>query len=125
MRLYISSSEPSNQLQTLAEFVMRLYAPMWFTVQLNLYCTDGSRNLWKTINVSRYLKEELKTVVDPVIQRNTFFRDPEAIILSMMTDERQSTRELGQHRILRAREKKQKAIRNYNIPSLNFVYRPH
>lgn len=120
MRLYISSSEPSNQLQTLAEFVMRVYAPMWFTIKLNPYCTDGPRNLWKTINVSRYLQNELKTVIDPIIQRNGYFGHPEAIILSMITDDRQPIRELGLRRILRARTVRKRGIRQYNIPPLNF-----
>lgn len=120
LRLYISFQVPSNQLQTLAEFIMKVYAPMWFTIKLNPYCTDGPRNLWKAINVSRYLKNELKTVVDPIIQRNGYFGHPEAIILSMITDDRQPIRELGLRRILRARRERKEGIRHYNIPSLNF-----
>ena len=120
MRLYISTLEPSNKLQTLAEFIMKVYAPMWFTIKLNPYCTDGPRNLWKTINVSRYLKDELKTVVDPIIQRNGYFGHPETIILSMITDDRQPIREFGLRRILRARKEKKEGIRYYKIPPLNF-----
>lgn len=121
MRLYISSPEPSKELQILAEFIVKVYAPMWFTIKANPYCTDGPRNLWKTINLSRYLANELKAVIDPVLQRNGFFGHPEAILLSMITDERQVIRELGFNRILQARRVQKDGIRYFRIPPFNFT----
>ena len=35
----------------------------------------------------RYQMDELKAIVDPVIQRNSYFAHPENLLLSMMTDD--------------------------------------
>lgn len=97
-------------------------------------CTQGARHLFDTVRMSRYLPEELKVVVDPVIQRNAYFGHPENILLAMLTDERKHIRELGFRRILKARATEKlpkkitkkrkstetKAIREFAIPKLNF-----
>jgi len=53
--------------------------------------------------LSRYLTDELKEIIDPVIQRNGYFGHPENILLSMITDERKQIRDLRMRRILKAR----------------------
>jgi len=87
--------------------------------------------------IRNYLQVSLSTVrteVDkPVIQRNAYFGHPENIILAMLTDERKHIRELGLRRILKVRKKEKfpkttkrrrteetEAIREFNIPKLNF-----
>ena len=113
---------------------MKVYAPSWFAIKMKPSCTQGARHLFKTVCMSRYLPEELKVVIDPVIQRNAYFGHPENILLAMLTDERKHIRELGLRRILKARTivklpkrttKKRKstkttAIREFAIPKLNF-----
>ena len=42
-----------------------------------LSCKDGVRHVYNTILKSRYLTDDLKKVIDPVIQRNAFFSHPE------------------------------------------------
>jgi hypothetical protein len=134
LRLYIGTKNPSTNLQILTNFVMKVYAPSWFAIKMKPSCTEGARHLFKTVCMSRYLPEELKVVIDPVIQRNAYFGHPENILLAMLTDERKHIRELGLRRILKARTivklpkrttKKRKstkttAIREFAIPKLNF-----
>ena len=103
LRLYVATSEPSEQLKTLSTYIVRVYIPMWFCIKTKPSCKDGARHLWKTIYLSRYLSPELKRVIDPVLQRNSFFAHPENLILSMITDERIHIRQLGLRRILKAR----------------------
>ena len=71
-------------------------------------------------NVTRYLKNVLKTVVGHNIQRDGYFGQPEIKILSNVTDNKQPIRKLVLRSILRARREKKKEIRLYNIPSFNF-----
>lgn len=122
LRLYIATEKPSEHLKTIAEFILKVYAPMWFTIKSKPSCKDGSKHLWMQMNRSRYLPDDIKTVVDPVIQRNGFFGHPENILLAMLTDERQAIRELGLRRIMRARASKTRlrVVRYFEVPPLNF-----
>jgi len=122
LRLYVATKEPSNCLSTITEFVLKVYAPVWFAVKSKPSCKDGAKHLWMLANKSRYLPDYLKSIVDPVIQRNAFFAHPENVLLSMITDERKSIRELGIRRIMKARSSKkpQRGIRIFHPPSLNF-----
>ncbi|KAL4712560.1 hypothetical protein ACJJTC_007576 [Scirpophaga incertulas] len=66
--------------------------------------------------------DELKAVIDPVIERNGFFAHPEHVMITMTQDPRKHIRELGLRRIIKARERdqKRKTIRTYVAPKLNF-----
>ena len=122
LRFYIATEKPSENLKTIAQFVLKVYAPMWFTIKSKPSCKDGSKHLWMQMNRSRYLPDDIKTVVDPVIQRNGYFGHPENILLTMLTDERSAIRELGLRRIMRARASKTRlrGVRCFEVPTLNF-----
>ena len=121
LRLYVASECPSDNLKTLATYVVRVYGPMWFHIKMKPSCKDGSLHLWRTISRSRYLPKVYKAVIDPVIQRNGFFGHPENILLGMITDTRKHIRALGLRRILRSRnECKETGVREFDIPKLNF-----
>lgn len=121
LRLYISTKEPSHELKTLTTYILKVYAPLWFSIKVHSSCKDGAQHLWKTVKLSRYLSEDLKNIIDPVIQRNGYFAHPENILLAMISDERQHIRELGIRRILKARtQAKGKQVRLFNIPKINF-----
>jgi len=74
--VYISSVKPSQQLVTLATFVMKVYSPVWFHIKTSSSCTEGPRHLHRMIAFSQYLPKEMRAIVDPVIQRNAFFGHP-------------------------------------------------
>ncbi|KAK4880956.1 hypothetical protein RN001_004275 [Aquatica leii] len=123
LRLYISSENPSSSLMKLTEFIMNVYAPMWFSIKSQPTCNYGAKHLLKSIRLSRYLEKDLRDIVDPVIQRNGFFGHNENIILSMISDERKHIRELGLRRILKARSvlpQKTKNVRVFKLSALCF-----
>jgi hypothetical protein len=122
LRLYVASECPSDNLKTLAIYMVRVYAPMWFYIKMKPSCKDGSMHLWRTISRSHYLPEVFKAVIDPVIQRNGFFGHPESILLGMITDSRKHIRALGFRRILRSRNecRQENGIREFVIPKLRF-----
>ena len=57
---YIGTSNPSTQLKKLTEFIMRVYAPMWFFIKCNGKVKDAPINLWRSISLSRYLDDDLR-----------------------------------------------------------------
>lgn len=127
LRAYIAIKNPSPSLKILTEYILRVYAKVWFLVKTVPFCTSGALHLWKLIQYSRYLSDELKAVVDPVIQRNGFYGHPENIILNMIFDSRRHIRELGYRKILSCRSKEKEnpinlrdTIRKFEIPKFNF-----
>jgi len=67
LRLYISKQNPEKHLVTLVNYIVKVYAPIWFEIKSKPSCTDGSHHLFRMIHYSRYLSTELKRIVDPVI----------------------------------------------------------
>ncbi|GBN12351.1 hypothetical protein AVEN_86981-1, partial [Araneus ventricosus] len=88
---------------------------------MNHSCTSGSKHLWNVIKNSRFLSDDLKKVVDPVISRNTFMAHLENLLLRMLAVERQHMRELFVRRIIKARRSSSTVERRrFVVPKLNF-----
>lgn len=66
LRLYISSDHPSENLINLVTFLMRVYAPVWFTIKAKPVFTEGPHHLFKIINNSKDLHNDIKTIIHPV-----------------------------------------------------------
>ena len=121
LRLYIASDTPSEQLITVTTFIMRVYAPTWFQIKRNSSYSQGPGNLWFMISNSRYLTDNLKSVIYPVIQRNAYFAHTENILVAMLSDSRQEIRKLAFNRIMVARNQTRTAApREFIVPKLNF-----
>jgi hypothetical protein len=121
LRLYVSTSEPSDTLKTIVLFIMKVYVPTWFEIKVNSSSQDGVRNIFKTVQSLQKLNQVTKDIVAPVIQRNAYFAHVENILLCMLQDERNHIRELAWRKIKKARrDSKEKSIRTYKIPDLNF-----
>ncbi|GBN34425.1 hypothetical protein AVEN_82304-1 [Araneus ventricosus] len=116
LRLYITTDSPSQSLYTRAENIMKVYAPLWFTIKIHLSCKDGSKHVFESTKKSRYLSAELKATIDPLIQRN----GSENLLIVMITDDRNFIRELGLGRIMAARASKSIGLRKFTIPDFNF-----
>jgi len=111
----------TENLKILAEFILKVYGPMWFYIKMNPFCTSGSKHLWKTIQFSRYLPENLKQIIDPVFERRAYLGSLENILICMLFDDRENIRKLVVSKIIEARKNKKKGtIRCFKIPPLNF-----
>ena len=120
LRLYVATSNPHGPLILLAEFVMKVYARVWFCIKTKPSCKYGGLHVWETINFSRYLDDSLRQIIDPVIQRNAFFAHPENMLLCMLVDDGRHVRELGLRRILKDNKAKLSfTVRQLEIPALN------
>lgn len=100
---------------------------MWFSIRCQPMCPNGPENVMKTIRLSRY-SDEVTRIIDPVIQRNSFFAHNESILLAMLVDERPLIRKLALRRIIKARNAStctttstRDGIRKFRIPELNFA----
>ena len=87
LRLYAATEEPSATLKTIAEYIMKVYAPIWFSIRFASSSQNGPHHLFKTIELTRNFSDEVKNIVNPVIQRNAFYAHSENILLSMINDE--------------------------------------
>lgn len=124
LRLYVSIPAPSENLVEIATFINKVYAPMWFNIKTKPTIKDAPLNLWRTIRLSRYLREDLREIIDKTIQRNAFFAHSESLLVAMLADERRHIRELAMRRILSIRTKESAAqgkIRKFEIPTINFL----
>ena len=123
LRLYISQLSPTNELKILASYIVKTYAPVWFDVKRYHSVKYGPKHIFKVVKTTRHFPDNIKKVIDPVIQRNAFFCHPENMLLAMIVDERRHIRELGYKKILEARNQQlnRKYVRTFTPPSINFV----
>ena len=117
--LYVSSESSSKELVLLTDYVLKVYAPVWFNIKLEPQCYKEAKYLWLMVHLSCFLPNDIRAVVHKCIQRNAFFANPENILLTMLVDERQEIKELAARRIKVARKTQQAAIRKFKVPTLN------
>ncbi|GBN51808.1 hypothetical protein AVEN_207568-1 [Araneus ventricosus] len=87
-RLHLSEESPTPELQEIVVFILKSYAPMWFSIKASKYFTEGPKLVYQSIQSSRYLPDDLRNIVYPVIERNGFFAHPEHLMLAMIQDNR-------------------------------------
>lgn len=120
LRLYASYEKPTIHLENLAIFVMKVYIPFWFHVKNNPLAIDGSRNLFKYIQLVRELPQSVQVHVYDAIQRNGFYAHPENILLGMITDNDKNIRQDGYAKILTCRERQSTRVRLFTVPLIQF-----
>ena len=121
MRLFVATSDPSDNLIRITTYIMKVYVPMWYDIKRNHSIENGAKHVHQMITRSRSLDASTRQVTDQVIQRNAFFAHPENILVSMLSDERKFIRQLGYRRILNVLKKDiSNSIRTFKVPKLNF-----
>ena len=131
MRVYVSTSVPSDALKSLVEYIMKVYVPTWFDIKRDWAVEYGPKHLHNMIVRTRTLGDEnSRSIVFERIQRNGFFFHPENLPLAMICDDSPIIRKLGWKRIQKARmisknnsSRKDKHIKNvrlFQIPKINF-----
>lgn len=102
-------------------YVVKVYVTTWFLIKCQWSCKYGAKHLFHMIKSSRYLPSEIKKIVDPVIQRNSYFGHPENVLLAMLADDRKHIRELSLRRILKCRsQNRDESVREFKVPPINF-----
>lgn len=120
LRLCISTLNPSENLELLFKYVVKVYAPIWFLIKQNASFKDGAKHIFHLITYSRFLPENLRYVMNSVVERNAFFAHPENLLVSMLFDERDYIRRLAFRRIIKAREAERNIkYRIFKPPKIN------
>ena len=77
LQLYVAKSEPNDNLRKIAEYIVKIHALIWFTIKFNASSQHGPHHLYKAIELTRNLSEQVKEIVYPGMQRNSFYAHPE------------------------------------------------
>lgn len=120
LRLYASYDKPTASLKNLALFVMKVYVPFWFHVKNDPLAINGSRHMFKYIQLVRQLPKSIQKPVQDSIQYNGFYSHSENILLGMITDQDKNIRQVGYEKILTARSKQSLKVRVFSIPLIQF-----
>ena len=100
---------------------MKVYVPVWFGIKRYSSVKEGSKHFFQLINKSRFLPSRYRTVVDKVLQHNSYFAHSENILLAMLHDDSPAIRELAARRILKVRDQGEtSSIRTFQLPKLIF-----
>ena len=126
LRRYASVSTPSENLKTLADFIINVYAPTWFDIKCQPKCEHGPMHLCKMIRRMQHLSDTLlKEVLESVVKRDAYYAHQENVLIAMINDDNMTIRELGFRRILKVRRESEETprnlsiIRQFNVPEIN------
>lgn len=121
LRLYVSTS-PNDQhydsLLLLATFIIKVYAPIWFTVKQKPSVAMGAQHFFELVRRSRYLPIKYREKVDNVLRTNFFSGHSESILLAMLSDD--STKSAAIELIGKIRKLKRVGIREFRCPTFRF-----
>ena len=116
LRLYASVSTSSENLKTLADFIINVYAPTWVDIKCQPKCVHGTMHLWNMIRRMQHISETLrKEVLESVVKRGAYYAHQENVLIAMINDDNMTIRELGFRRILKARRESEETPRNSSI----------
>lgn len=121
LRLYVTSNSPSNNLKVLAVYIMKVYIPMYFHIKYYNSVIYGSVLLSKFVRSTQYLTDNLRGVIIPVINNNSYFAHSENVLLTMLYDDRKAIRVRAINKILHFRDNLYDAnvLREYKKPNIN------
>ena len=110
------------ELVHIVKYLVHHYVPTWFAIRQNSVCTEGSKNVFRSIELLRGLPREIQDTIRPVISRNGYWAHPEQLLLAMVADEdRESRTEAIRHiRAARQRGKQEQEVRSFSLPTINF-----
>lgn len=122
LRLYVATSDPSNNLKVLVVYIMKVYVPMYFNIKYYSSVVYGSALFGKFIRWSQYLEPRLRIIVNNVVQNNAYYAHSENILLAMLFDDRKEIRNCAIQKILHYRDKLEdpSVLRVYKKPIINF-----
>lgn len=122
-RLYISTAHPSENLVKMTEFIVKIYAPMWFIIKSHLNFHNGPQHVFKMIELTQELTDNERKMINSVIQRNAYFSPSECLLAAMLYDGKPHIRELACRRIIKTRKEAPTTRRIFQVPQLNFEAR--
>ena len=104
-RLYAQKHFPSDNLQYLINYIVNVYAPMFFIIKVRCHITMGARLYFLGIQLSKEcLPKRGFKFVKKYFEINSYYGHPESVLLSAVYDDRKDVRERAVRRIIDLRE---------------------
>ena len=118
LRLYVSLSDPSENIKDLVTIILRVYAPAWFWIKSHPNVCEGAINFWYITKLLRDddVKEQHKEIMKKVLKNNSYFAHPENVLLSMLADSRKQCREKAIQQVTEARQVTSDEVREFQLP---------
>lgn len=122
LRLYVTTNKPSKNLKILANYVMKVYIPMYFNIKYYNSVVYGSILFYKFISWTQYLDSNLRQIVNNVAKENAYYAHSENILLAMLFDNKKEIRDSAIRKILYYRNNVEDLtqLRDYKTPEINF-----
>ena len=93
-------------LNSLANFVVRVYARSWFCIKAKSLFVHGPTHIFNMITWTKSLRSEIvEDEIRKIISNNSYALHSENLLKSMLTDARQSVRRMAAERLLDARSR--------------------
>ena len=109
-------------LTTLVTFIVTIYYKMWFEIKCAPLMIDGPRHLLKTVQLLSSASAEVKSIVEPVVQRGAYHGHSENILLSLLCSDSEKDRSFAVEKIVELRggaSYGDKSVRDFHPPLLN------
>ena len=104
--LYTRDNSPNKNLTKLTHYIVKVYAPSWFSLKMSSKLHDSPRILFSTINHLKLIKfDDVRRIVKQNIQGNAFCLLPANFLYAMVKDDDDQIRNLGLHTILTLRRR--------------------
>ena len=128
LRLWVSKHSIKGQnlknLQTIVEFIIAVYYPMWFDAKINHHLTNGPHLVLKQINmINSFTKPATKQIVLPYVNSSAWFAHPEHILLKLISSEEEEERHFAVKKIIELRGDAtfgDNSVRTYKVPAVNW-----
>lgn len=120
LRDYMTHTTPSVDIKILAEYIVEVYAPFWFLVKCHPHFYEGPRHFFKLIEMISHLRNDIKTIIQTVVQDNAYFAHKENVLVAMLVDSDKAIRQKAVNLIMSSRQLQLNSIRTFEKPHINF-----
>ena len=127
LRVYISQPSPSDELVTLALYIVAVYVPTVMSIRHRPDLVEAPRHLFDELQRQRrHLSGASLDTVQRSLARNAMMAHPENVVLSMLGDDRHEVRSQAVELIKEARGRRHPGqVRQFRCPDVNVTARQY
>ena len=107
----------------LVTFIVTIYYKMWFEIKCAPLMIDGPRHLLKTVQLLSSASAEVKSIVEPVVQRGAYHGHSENVLRSLLCSDSEKDRSFAVEKIVELRggdNYGDMSVRDFHPPIINF-----
>ena len=101
--LYTRTPNPCDGLKTVVQFIVQVYAPLWFKLKKNNNFIYGPAAIFTAISLINQQPESVRNVVRRVVQHNAWFAEIGIMLCAMLGSDERRVREKAVEIILKRR----------------------